>query len=247
MRALVLVLALAGCTKKPPPRVCFDVTSATTSDSTRQVFDRRGCQGGGVTWAGVLRVLVRREGEPRPASEKGWTGDVRTLNGALLSIDDEGDAARFCSDQPAFLERLRAEVARLNADPALLEKAMAETTPLELECDEDEQVERAVQVQRLEDALKAERTWCWPAQSITRASGKLTFEPDAGLTHLAVDGGTTLGRWRFENDGRIEAVLPRALHHFDVEASGRLSTHFIDGLRADGSARIVIEELVPCR
>ncbi len=132
---LAVLLTLASCAKKPAPRACFDATTSTTSETTREVFTRRDCQGGGVTWAGILQVLVKREGAPQPATEPGWTGDVKAMNGGLLSIDEEGDAARFCTNVPALLQRVRGEVDRLNADPKALEKAMAETTALELECE----------------------------------------------------------------------------------------------------------------
>ncbi len=132
---LAILLTLTSCSK-PAPRACFDITTQTTSKTTREVFTRHGCQGGGVTWAGILQVLVKREGSPQPAFETGWTGDVKAMNGGLLAIDEEGDAARFCTNVPVLLERVRGEVDRLNADPKALEKAMAETTALELECDD---------------------------------------------------------------------------------------------------------------
>ena len=132
---LAVLLTLTNCARKPAPRACFDVTTKTTSETTREVFTRRDCQGGGVTWAGILGVLVKREGAPQPAMEAEWTGDVQAMNGGLLSIDDEGDAARFCTNVPALLQRVRGEVDRLNADPKALEEAMAETTALELECE----------------------------------------------------------------------------------------------------------------
>jgi hypothetical protein len=254
--ALALLVLLAGCTKKASPRDCFDVTTAITSKSTREVFERRACQGGGVTWAAIIGVLTRREGTPELAAETGWTGDVKAMQGGLFSIDEEGDAARFCTNVPVLFERIRAEVRRLNGDPKALEEAMSETTALALECEDEVEfpgpldpppppAEQDAARRRLEDALKAERTWCWPPGSITRWSGQLRFEADGGVTQRELDGGTSTGRWRLEPEGRLEASLPGELHHFDVEASGRLSSHFIDGLRADGTARIIVEELVP--
>lgn len=236
MRFVVLLLLLAGCTKKPAPRSCMDVTTVTTSASTRAIFEQRQCQGGGVTWAGILRVLAKREGSLEPE----------------FTLDDEADAARFCGPS-SLVEKLRGEVVRLNADPKALELAMAETTAEELEC-EDAEVPRVPApvispeaAKRIESALEKQRTWCWRAGSITRAEGKLRFEVDGGVTHTALDGGLANGRWRFEPEGRIEVVTPGNEHHFEVEDSGVLTVHFIDGLRADGSARIVVEELAPCR
>jgi hypothetical protein len=238
--AFVTLVVLSGCAKKPAPRACMDVTTVTTSATTRAVFEQRQCQGGGVTWAGILRVLARREGSLEPE----------------FTLDDEADAARFCGPS-SLVEKLRGEIVRLNADPKALEAAMAETTALELECFDDEgEVPSAPGVvpspepdPRLVAALEKQRTWCWPARSITHEEGKLRFEVDGGVTQTALDGGQASGRWRNEPEGRIEVVVPdtRSLHHFDVEDSGVLSVHFIDGLRADGTARIVIEELVPCR
>ncbi|MDP3154740.1 MAG: hypothetical protein Q8N23_18830 [Archangium sp.] len=269
MRALISTLAvlltLTNCAKKAAPRACFDVTTRTTSQTTREVFTRRGCQGGGVTWAGILRVLVNREGSPQPAMESGWTGDVKAMNGGLLSIDEEGDGARFCTTLPALLDRVRGEVDRLNADPKALEKAMGETTALELECEgaddealaqlnqpnpvptpgDEELAYRALQQQRFEAALRGQPAWCWPTPSREGSSGMLRFEPDGGLTHREFDGGASNGRWRLATDGRVEAMLPRSLHHFDVEASGALSTHFIPAMGADGTVKVIVEELVP--
>lgn len=261
---LTVLLTLASCAKKPAPRACFDVTVETTSATTREVFTRRGCQGGGVTWAGVLRALVRREGSPQPALDTRWTGDVQTMNGGLLAVDEEGDAARFCTNQPALLQRVRGEVDRLNADPKALEKAMAETTALELEC-EGEDDEALAQInqpypvpvpgddtlayregqQPVEAVLHGQPNWCWPTRSLGGSSGMLRFEPDGGITHRELDGGTSNGRWRLAVDGRLEAMLPRGLHQFDVEASGALSTHFIPAVAADEAVKIIVEELVP--
>ncbi len=126
-------------TKSATP-ACFDVRASDSSSSTRAVFAAKHCQGGGVTWAGILGVLTKRRGTSRPIEEPtpGWTGDVRILSwdggAARIGIDDEADAARFCTDSPKLLASMRRDVERLNADRAELERAIGEAHLLALEC-----------------------------------------------------------------------------------------------------------------
>ena len=69
--------------------------------------------------------------EPLP----GWTGGVYTLDGhTRFSVDDEADAAQFCSDGPVLVAAMRREVARLNGDASELARAMGEAKASELEC-----------------------------------------------------------------------------------------------------------------
>ncbi|MFO0599828.1 MAG: hypothetical protein U0228_31255 [Myxococcaceae bacterium] len=137
--AAVLLLATLslGCTKKPAPKRCFDVTVATTSKTSREVFAKAGCQGGGVTWAAILTTLADREGPSTATAGEEWTGDVRAREGGIFSIDEEGDASRFCSNEPAFLARIESEWKRINADPAALRAVMKDTSAEEMECEGD--------------------------------------------------------------------------------------------------------------
>src|SRR5579871_216831 len=106
---------------------CSDVTSSQNSPGTQKVFAARHCQGGGVTWDALLEVLAARQGvvESVDVPPAGWTGEVSILDGAtLFSIDDEGDAARFCAASPELVATMRREVARLNTDADALTRTM---------------------------------------------------------------------------------------------------------------------------
>jgi hypothetical protein len=137
---LLVLAGFASCKQRSEPHriECFDATPANTSASTKKVFAARHCQGGGVTWAGILEVLARRRGSvtavetPTP----GWTGAVYMLGATRFAIDEEGDAARFCSDEPALLVSMRTEHARMNADEAALTRALNEAPALQVECSE---------------------------------------------------------------------------------------------------------------
>jgi hypothetical protein len=67
------------------------------------------------------------------------TGDTRAIllgNGRATwySVDEEGDAARFCTGDGDFHDAIKKEYGALNADPSLLTKTMAGISKLELEC-----------------------------------------------------------------------------------------------------------------
>jgi len=139
--ALVAVIAAAGsCAKKKVE--CFDVATGDNSAGTRAVFEARHCQGGGETWGGILEALAARRGrvDVVPDQVPGFTGAVYMLNSrARFSIDGEGDAVRFCADDPALLAAMRAEHQRLNASREELGRAMAEagTLGIVLECGDE--------------------------------------------------------------------------------------------------------------
>jgi hypothetical protein len=133
----------SGCARRKvteAKRQCFDVVAQESTASTRAVFEAKRCQGGGVTWAGILGVLIKRRGVSVPIEDvtAGWTGDVRTLRWAggvtRVAIDEEGDAARFCADSQRLVEETRSDVKRLQGDGAELARVMAEADPLALEC-----------------------------------------------------------------------------------------------------------------
>ena len=121
-------------------RRCFSVEAANNSPSAHAIFEARRCQGGGVTWAGLLNVLVRRRGPSTPVAKAtpGWTGNVSSLttdNGVVqFAIDEEGEAAQFCADSEQLVSDIQNEVKRLNSGPAELERAMGEANPQALEC-----------------------------------------------------------------------------------------------------------------
>lgn len=124
-------------------RLCFSVTAEGSSSSTRSLFEARRCQGGGVTWAAILNALVHRRGKTHAVEQPtpGWSGEVQLLSWkrgtARFAIDDEGEAALFCTDAPDLLNDIRSEAARTNESASELARAMAEADPEALECSED--------------------------------------------------------------------------------------------------------------
>jgi hypothetical protein len=141
-RFVIIALALVACGQRASTQArtrpaCLDVTADHNTAATSAVFEARHCQGGGVTWAALLAVLANRHGSSTPVEEPSseWTGDVRRLNGTTtFAIDDEGDAARFCSDDATLVDAIHHDYDRLNQDAAALRRAMAEGSAAALEC-----------------------------------------------------------------------------------------------------------------
>lgn len=125
VRAAITLVLLAACGKHAPPPAaasepsCVDFVVGDNTPETQAVFDARQCQGGGVTWAALLHVLVARHGQIDP----------RTYH-----INPEGDAAQLCAS-PALVQAIRADYEQLNHDPAELRRAMAASNARDLECD----------------------------------------------------------------------------------------------------------------
>jgi hypothetical protein len=132
----LMISLLAAPAHAGGKRQCFSVDVRANSPGTRAVFESRGCQAGGVTWAALLRVLTRRAGKVVPVDDppEDWTGDVSAVGKALFSIDEEGDAAQFCSDDASLLKTTQEGYKKLNHDEAELRRAMGESTAMELEC-----------------------------------------------------------------------------------------------------------------
>jgi hypothetical protein len=232
-----IALALAACAKNaasPSPISCFHATARRNSASTKLVFAARRCQGGGVTWAAILRTLAGRRGRLAPIATPtaGMTGDLMTLNGtSRLSIDEEGDASRLCSDDPALLASLRTDYERLNADAEELRRVMAETSPLDLECfgagggmppmpaafplptaPPEELAAARAGLDRIKHALQKEPAWCFPDDNLDGHKGVLRLAPDGRATHSLQDGKLLAeGTWSWPREGdgddRIEVVL----------------------------------------
>jgi hypothetical protein len=243
---------------------CFSVTAESTSASARSIFAAKRCQGGGVTWAGILNVLVQRRGETRAVEQptSGWTGDVRILSWkggtARFAIDDEGSAALFCSDATDLLNDIRSEAKRLNESSAELARAMAETDPESLECFPEglapgellkrasppppispaEAGARAESLARLRALLSEQHTWCWTpgAARFTPWKGAFSLDVDGRVTEPGKTGPSSVGSWSYEEDGRIQVLLPGSIHHFETTGNGRLGFNHTEGR----------EELRPC-
>ena len=189
-----------------------------------------------MTWAGILDVLAARQGhvEPVTAPTSGWTGGVYTLDRRVrFSVDDESDDARFCADDPKLMATMRREVARLNADPGALTRAMGEAKALALECFEADAAAPELPptdplpalppatlaathaaAERLKQALRKQPVWCFPADDYAKRTGALRFWPDRRVTWTAATGEVVgQGRWQppLENlgDPRMEVVVDR--------------------------------------
>jgi len=133
---LAAMAASAGCAKKKIE--CFDVTAENNSAGTRAVFEARRCQGGGVTWEAILRVLMDRRGSVEAVEDltPGWTGAVYTLNGhTRFSLDAEGSAVQLCADDPGLVAGIRREYERLNSAGPELKRVMERASADDLECD----------------------------------------------------------------------------------------------------------------
>lgn len=251
----------AGTSAAP---LCFSVTAEESSPATRALFEAKHCQGGGVTWAGILNVLVQRRGKTRAVEQPaaGWTGDVRLLSwkagAARFAIDDEGSAALFCTDAPDLLSELRSETKLLNESSAELARAMAEAEPETLECFPEglspadllkraspsppispaEASARAESLARLRVLLNQQRTWCWTPGAARFTPWKTAFNLDADgrVSEPGKTGQGSVGSWSYEADGRIQVLLPGTVHHFDTTGNGRLGFNHTEGR----------EELRPC-
>lgn len=276
IRSLVVVsvfaiFVLSACSKKAPakasPPVCFDATAEDLSAGTQAVFEARKCQGGGVTIAGLLDVLMQRRGridavlEPTPD----FTGSVSTLDGhSRFAIDDESDDARFCTDDPDLLGAVRRDYEKLNADPQLLTTAMNETSPLALECLGNidpaailsnlgppptlpTEQSRAVnaRISQLKDAIRKQPLWCFPGKgSFDDATGALHFISENRVAYISAKGATpreSTVTWPHDGDGdpRLEIDAPMVIH-LDIDDAGHIGRNFyeLDG----GPAR---ETLIP--
>jgi len=275
-----MVSLFAACRKQPPPVSpqvdCFDVTAAENSPGTRALFEKRRCQGGGVTWSALLHVVAARQGRVAPIEPPlpGWAGSVYTLNRqARFSVDDEGDAARFCSDQRALLTNMRTAVARLNADTRELGRAMGEANALELECLQadgtppllpppnplpvpppEALAATRTALARLTQALTRQPVWCFPSDDYARRTGALRFRPDGSVTWTTTTGETVgRGHWQLPReelgDERMEVVLQRLP---DAKGPGGSALEHFDlgptgriGFNLIGEEKITRSEMVP--
>lgn len=234
LAALGLVLATAPLTGATPGVSCFDAVAARNSASTRSVFAARKCQGGGVTWAPILGALVARRGVVTPVRRPvpGMTGDIATLDGkALFAIDEEADAARFCAHDPGLLNAIRTDYVRLNADAAALRQAMAEASPLAMEClDEDGKPPplppprplpappkamasaATERLARLKALIAREPSWCFADGDLQRRAGVLRFLPGDRVVQTQRSGepiaqGTVLWPRETSGDDRVQIVF----------------------------------------
>ena len=86
-------------------------------------------------------------------------------------------------------------------------------------------------------ALDRQRTWCFDARgSVSGGKGGFTLHPDGRATTFGDGQPASDGRWRFEDDGRLQLLTPRHLHYFDASPNGTLGFNHTGGR----------EELTPC-
>jgi hypothetical protein len=264
---VVCGIACGSRAKHGEPTIeCFDVSVGGNTAGTTNVFESRNCQGGGVTWAAILKALVRRKGSVQAVLDPtpGWLGEVSTLNGSTrFSIDDEGDNARFCTFDRALAGSMRRDYERVNRDEAELKRVMSEAPNWELECFDPGApranlptpsaepsrpadivaAERAAR-RRVSEAIRVHPSWCFAPGDVMHRAGMITFLADGTATH-SVAGGKDAhrGRWKLppedSSDTRIE-VVAGGIFHFDVGESGRLGYVYV----SEGAVRR--QELTPC-
>jgi hypothetical protein len=231
--SIAVVVAACGASASAKKRVaCFDATPDHTSPQARALFEARHCQGGGVTWAAILEALARRHGKAR------------------FTVDDEADAARFCSDDAQLLAAVRRDYATVNRDAGELRRVMAQASADELECfaadgtapplpkmnpvpalPAGELASTREKQERFKHAIAQQPVWCFPPDDPEDRKGVLRFAADGTATLSGGDGKVVQrGRWQLpppqSGDSRAEVVLQGAkggtLLHLDVGPTGRL-------------------------
>jgi hypothetical protein len=110
--------------------------------TTNAVFRAHAVQSGGPTWGAILQALVRRHGNDIAALDApppGYPGfgapyRVTTARGPIwFTLDDEGDAAVFCTGDAKLLGEVHDEYEHANHDRVQLEKALRKAAAFGLE------------------------------------------------------------------------------------------------------------------
>jgi hypothetical protein len=266
---LLLVAVAAGSAAGSPQRriECFSATAASTSSQARARFAARHCQGGGVTWAPILEALARRHARVVAVDEAtpGWTGAVFTDGKMRFSVDDEADAARFCSDDGKLLAAVRRDYATVNANAEELRRVMAQASALEMECSSTdgsapplpkmnpvptlparEVTATREKLERLKKTIARQPAWCFPPDDFEDRKGVLRFAADGTATLSGGDGKVVQrGVWQLpppeRGDSRVEVVMKPAgmLLHLDVGPTGRLGADYLD------PGKTIRQELIP--
>jgi hypothetical protein len=268
---VLAVAALLACAKKVPQGAsiaCFDATAGKTTPGTRAVFAERHCQGGGVTWAELIRAMLQRRGRVEPVLEPtpGWSGEVSALNGRThFSIDEEADSARFCTDDAELLAAVQRDYERVNTDQGLLRKAMSEAPSLGMECLEadggmpglpdllagpvlpQEQAHSVrASVAQLKETIRKQPLWCFPGGgAFDDSTGSLRFIADDRVVYTRVKAaaprsGTVTWPREESGDDRVQITEPTLLHLDVGDASGRLGRSYYGY-----DATLIREELIP--
>lgn len=264
-----VAVAAASAAGAPKKRVeCFSATAANTSAQARALFAARHCQGGGVTWGPILQALARRHGHVVPVEEEtpGWTGSVFTLDDKTrFSVDDEGDAAQFCSDDGKLLAAVRRDHATVNAKGDELRRVMAQASALEMEClnadgsapplpkmdslptlPAGEVLSTREKLERLKRTIAQKPAWCFPPDDFEDRKGVLRFAADGTATLSGGDGKIVQrGVWWLpapeRGDDRVEVVMKPTglLLHLDVGPTGRLGANYLE------PGKTIRQELIP--
>jgi hypothetical protein len=267
--AAILVVVAAGSAAGAPKKGvgCFSATSASTSVKARALFAARHCQGGGVTWAPILEALARRHVRVVPVDEPtpGWTGAVFTNGKTRFSVDDEADAALFCSDDSKLLAAVRRDYAMVNANAEELQRVMAQASALEMEClnadgsvpplpkmnpvptlPANELAATREKLERLNKTIARQPAWCFPPDDFEDRRGVLRFAADGTATVSGADGKVVQrGVWQLpapeRGDDRVEVVMKPAgmLLHLDVGPTGRLGANYLE------PGKTIRQELIP--
>ena len=93
---------------------CFGLTVAGVGTETVEYFERRGLEGNGYTWDGVVDSIARLE--------------MPECHDQISSSPEADDLLVTCNDRQV-LERLAEQVRRYAADVALMDRAIEEADP----------------------------------------------------------------------------------------------------------------------
>jgi hypothetical protein len=114
---------------------CFTVVAPRATARTRAVFAEHDLHGGGPTWGAILQATALRHGrdvrelEDPPPDYPGFGAPFAITTGAGVSwytVDDESDAAVFCTPDTTLRAAVRHDVERADVDEAAREAAIAE-------------------------------------------------------------------------------------------------------------------------
>lgn len=120
---------------------CFTVLYEMNNSETQALFDEMGLQGGGATWAPILMAFAHRHGTEiadtiNPPGYPGFGSafQISTPWGSTwFSLDDESEAAVFCTPNDKLLKAISNDYESANSDRQALEQALKDAMPYHLE------------------------------------------------------------------------------------------------------------------
>lgn len=115
---------------------CFSVVASKNSPLATEAFRAHELAGNGSTWAAILQAIVLRHGrevtalEAPPPDYPGFGAPFSIEHrgrSTWYTLDDEADAAVFCTPDPGLRDAVRADVETVNAEADALTRAIAES------------------------------------------------------------------------------------------------------------------------